>query len=78
MAGGEIDRIESLAGTTREEVLDRARTDARNQAIDAGADPSTVRIVDEENIPLSHLPGGTASRIRVRAVGDIILEGALQ
>ena len=78
MAGGEIDRIESLAGTTREEVLDRARTDARNQAIDAGADPSTVRFVDEEDIPLSHLPGGTASRIRVRAVGDIILEGALQ
>ncbi|WAM19202.1 hydantoinase/oxoprolinase family protein [Rhodococcus sp. JS3073] len=77
MAGGEIDRIDSLANTTRDDVLERARSDARERAVAAGADPKTVRIVDEEDIPLSHLPEGIATRVRVRAVGDMILEGAL-
>ncbi|MBU8828275.1 hydantoinase/oxoprolinase N-terminal domain-containing protein [Mycolicibacterium goodii] len=77
MAGGEVDRIESLAGTSRDDVLIRARVDARDRAVTAGADPATVRIVDEEDIPLSHLPGGTAIRVRVRAVGDMQLKGAL-
>ncbi|MBF6271587.1 hydantoinase/oxoprolinase N-terminal domain-containing protein [Nocardia farcinica] len=77
MAGGEVDRIEPLAGTSREEILACARADAHQRAVAAGADPDTVRVIDEEYTPLSHLPGGVATRVRVRAVGDMRLEGAL-
>jgi hypothetical protein len=33
-----------------------------------------VRIVEVEEIPLAYLPGN-ASRVRARAVGDLVLEG---
>lgn len=77
MAGGEVDRIESLAGTSSEAIMAQARADAQERTVTAGADPDAVRIIDEEYIPLSHLPGGTAARVRVRAVGDMRLEGAM-
>ena len=44
----------------------------RAKAIDAGADPATVQIVDVEDVPLAYLPGN-ATRIRVKAVGDLAL-----
>lgn len=71
---GEVDRIFSLTGTTREAAMAAAREEARAEAIAAGAVPGSVRVVDEEDIPLAHLPGGTALRIRVRVLGDLDLE----
>ena len=68
--GGEIDRIYSLGGLTREVALDEAKREACQRAIDAGAEPATVEIVDVEQIPLAYLPG-SAIRIRVKAVGDL-------
>ena len=44
----------------------------REKAIAAGADPATVQIVDVEDVPLTYLPGN-ATRIRVKAVGDLTL-----
>ena len=69
--GGEVDRIFSLAGRDRGAVLEEAHEQARQRAIAAGADPASVRIVDAEDVPLSHLPEGTALRVRVKAVGEM-------
>ncbi|WP_433334505.1 hydantoinase/oxoprolinase family protein [Spirillospora sp. CA-294931] len=74
--GGEVDRVYSLAGSSREEALRLAREDAFERAVAAGAIAATVRIVDEEDVPLAHLPDGTATRIRVRAVGDSMVTDA--
>ena len=71
--GGECDRIFSLEGATRDEVLDKAKEEARQRAIAAGASLGTLEIVDVEEVPLAYLPGN-AIRIAVKAVGD--LEGA--
>ncbi|MFF4776066.1 hydantoinase/oxoprolinase N-terminal domain-containing protein [Microtetraspora fusca] len=68
--GGEVDRVFSGA---RETVLDEARAEAVSRAERAGARPGSVRIVDVEEIPLAYLPGN-ATRVRVKAVGDLDLE----
>lgn len=68
--GGEVDQVFSGA---REAVLDGARDEAVSRAERAGARTGSVRIVEVEEIPLAYLPGG-ATRVRVRAVGDLDLE----
>jgi N-methylhydantoinase A/oxoprolinase/acetone carboxylase beta subunit len=65
---GEIDRVFSLEEKGREEVLKQAKEIAIKEAIEAGADPKTVEIVDIEEIPLAYLPGN-AIRIRAKAAG---------
>jgi hypothetical protein len=55
-------------------VLDAARQEATDRAIAAGATPGSVAIVDVEEIPIAYLPGN-ATRIRVRAVGDLGTDG---
>lgn len=69
---GEIERIFSLDELTREQALEMAREMARQEAIRAGAHPETVEIVDVIEVPLAYLPGN-ATRIRVRAAGDLAL-----
>ena len=49
-----------------------AKAEATAKAVEAGADPETVQIVDVEDVPLAYLPGN-ATRIRVKAVGDLAL-----
>jgi N-methylhydantoinase A/oxoprolinase/acetone carboxylase beta subunit len=73
--GGEVDRVFSLAEGSREEALAQARTEACEQAVRAGADAGSVRIVDVDEVPLAYLPGN-ATRIRVKAVGDLVPEGS--
>ena len=43
---------------------------ARDNAIAAGADPTTLKTIEREDLPLAYLPGN-AVRARVRVVGDI-------
>jgi N-methylhydantoinase A/oxoprolinase/acetone carboxylase beta subunit len=74
-AGGEVDHVYSLDGTSREAVLAEARADAIAKAIAAGATPNTVEIVEVDELPLTYLPGN-AIRFRVKAVGELSL-GAL-
>jgi len=69
---GETDRVYSLEKLNRAEALDDARREATDRAIAAGADPQTVAIVDVDDVPLAYLPGN-ATRIRVKAVGDLAL-----
>jgi N-methylhydantoinase A/oxoprolinase/acetone carboxylase beta subunit len=71
--GGEVDRIVALEGTTREAALDAAKDEALEKAVAAGAAREAVRIVDVEDVPIAYLPGN-ATRIKVKAVGDLDLE----
>ena len=68
--GGEVDRVFSLEGLSRDDALDEAKREATGKAVAAGADPETTHIVDVEEVPLAYLPS-SATRIRVKAVGDL-------
>src|SRR5438445_4833861 len=70
--GGEVDRVFSLVGLNRDQALEEAKNEANSKAVAAGADPTTIRVVDVEDIPLSYLPGN-AVRVRVKAIGDLFL-----
>ncbi len=70
--GGEVDRIYSLEGTSRDAVLDGAKKEAADHAVKAGASAGSVKIVDIEEVPLAYLPG-SATRMRVKAVGDLVI-----
>jgi N-methylhydantoinase A/oxoprolinase/acetone carboxylase beta subunit len=65
---GEADQI--FRDHSRDEALARARTLAEAMAVEAGADPATLTVVEVEDLPLAYLPGNSL-RTRVRVVGDI-------
>ncbi len=71
--GGEVDRVFSLEGMGREQALDEAKSQAIEKAVAAGADAQTVQIVEVEEVPLAYLPS-SATRIRVKAVGNLVVE----
>ncbi|MBN2909896.1 hydantoinase/oxoprolinase family protein [Polycladomyces sp. WAk] len=66
--GGQVDRIYSLADQSRDQALAEAEETARADAVQAGADPSRLQVVEVEEIPLAYLPGN-AVRIRVKVAG---------
>ncbi|MFF2327327.1 MULTISPECIES: hydantoinase/oxoprolinase N-terminal domain-containing protein [unclassified Streptomyces] len=72
--GGEVDRVYSVVPQQRDAVLDEARQEAMDRAVAAGARPGSVEIVDVEEVPLAYLPGN-ATRVRVKAVGELSLGG---
>ncbi len=72
---GEVDRVYTLADISREDALADAKKRAEDAAVAAGASRDTLEIVDVEDVPLAYLPGN-ATRVRVKAVGDLSLEGA--
>ena len=65
---GEVDQI--FHDISREEAIERAREAAEEKAIRAGANPSTIKLVEVEDLPLAYLPGNSL-RTRVRVVGDV-------
>ncbi len=65
---GEVDQI--FQNLTRDEALDRAQRLAEDKAVSAGADPTTLKVVEVEDLPIAYLPGNSL-RTRVRVVGDI-------
>ena len=67
---GEVDRIFSLDGLSREEALEAARKEATDKAIAAGAKPDSIELLDKEDVPLAYLPGN-ATRIRLKVVGEM-------
>ena len=71
--GGEVDRVFSVEGMTRDAVLETAKQEACERAVAAGAKKDTVKIVDVEDVPLAYLPGN-ATRVRVKAVGDLAMQ----
>ncbi|MGH3705764.1 MAG: hydantoinase/oxoprolinase family protein, partial [Agromyces sp.] len=68
--GGEIDKVYAIEPGRREEALAAVRAEAVDKAIAAGASPRSVAIVDFDEVPIPYLPGN-ATRIRVKAVGDL-------
>jgi N-methylhydantoinase A/oxoprolinase/acetone carboxylase beta subunit len=60
---------------SRQQALDDARQEAVERAVAAGASPSTVEIVDFDELPIPYLPGN-AIRIRAKAVGDLDIRKA--
>jgi len=71
--GGMVDRIFPVEPGQRRAVLDAAKQEAVDRAIAAGAKPGSVRVVEVDEVPLAYLPGN-ATRIRVKAVGDLQVE----
>ncbi|WP_257350688.1 hydantoinase/oxoprolinase family protein [Pseudalkalibacillus decolorationis] len=67
---GQVERIFSIDEFGREKTLELAKGMARQEAINAGADPDELQIVDLEDIPLAYLPGN-ATKIRVKAAGAL-------
>jgi len=67
---GEIEKIFSLEKMSREEAVNTAKALATDQAIEAGAQPDTIEVVDLEDIPLAYLPGNV-TRIRIKVAGDL-------
>lgn len=54
----------------RDEALTKARVDAVELAVAAGAIRETVEIIDVEDVPLQYYPGNTA-RVKIKAAGDL-------
>jgi N-methylhydantoinase A/oxoprolinase/acetone carboxylase beta subunit len=66
---GEVDQV--FTGVDRDDAIEDATGIARERAVDAGADPATLDVIEVEDLPLAYVPGG-ALRVRVRVVGDAI------
>ncbi|MET0533475.1 MAG: hydantoinase/oxoprolinase family protein, partial [Steroidobacter sp.] len=73
--GAEVDRIAMYDRQNRSEVLQSIEKEAAAQAVAAGADAGTVRLVDVEETFLSYLPGNTV-QIRAKVVGDLAVAAA--
>ncbi|UKZ83174.1 hypothetical protein TrVFT333_010979 [Trichoderma virens FT-333] len=69
---GEVDTVEILEGKTEKDVLDAACARAINMAIEKGASPDDVRIVEINKMPLQYM-SQTTIRIQVRAVGKLAI-----
>jgi N-methylhydantoinase A/oxoprolinase/acetone carboxylase beta subunit len=67
---GQVERVYSLSEISRADAMEQAKETAIRDAVEAGADPATVTIVDVEDVPLAYLPGN-AVRIRVKAAGTL-------
>lgn len=64
---GTVDVIKVMEGLNEEDVVNSVCEEAKQRAIDAGADPATVKVIELDNMPLQYVQM-RASRIVVRAV----------
>ncbi len=67
---GQVERVYSLDSGSRDEAIADCTAAAIDRATAAGADPATIEVVDVEEVPLTYVPSN-ATRVRVKAVGDI-------
>jgi N-methylhydantoinase A/oxoprolinase/acetone carboxylase beta subunit len=67
---GETDRVFAYEATGREAALEKAKAEAGERAVEAGANPDTLEILELEELPLAYMPGG-AVRIRVKMAGEL-------
>lgn len=68
--GGEVDQIYVYSQVGRDNALAAARKLALSRAVEAGADPATLEIVDIDEVPIDYVPG-QAVRVRVKATGNL-------
>ncbi len=67
---GQVERVYSLDSESRTDSIADCTAAAIERAGAAGADPATVEVVEVEEVPLTYVPSN-ATRVRVKAVGDI-------
>jgi N-methylhydantoinase A/oxoprolinase/acetone carboxylase beta subunit len=67
---GSVDGVFDVAGKGRDAVVEEVKAKAIAEAVRAGAEESTVSIVELDEIPLAYLPSN-AVRFRVKAVGEL-------
>lgn len=67
---GEVDRIFSLENQSREDALHQSQESAFSVALQAGADPDSLELIEIEELPLAYLPGN-AVRVKAKAVGRL-------
>ncbi|KAL6699660.1 hypothetical protein J3F84DRAFT_189134 [Trichoderma pleuroticola] len=67
---GEVDTVEILGDKKEKDVLDAACARAISLAVEKGASPDDVRIVEVNKMPLQYM-SQTTIRIQVRAVGKL-------
>ncbi|KIX01409.1 uncharacterized protein Z518_09135 [Rhinocladiella mackenziei CBS 650.93] len=67
---GQIDVVKVLEGLDEEKVVEDVCSEAKKLAIDAGADPESVKIVTIENMPLQYVQM-RATRLIIRAAGTL-------
>ena len=67
---GTYEQLIDYDKTPRDEALAKARAEAVELAVAAGAVRETVEIIDAEDVPLQYYPGNTA-RVKIKAAGDL-------
>jgi N-methylhydantoinase A/oxoprolinase/acetone carboxylase beta subunit len=70
MVSGRVDKLYDVPGLGRDAAVQLAKDDARALAIEAGADPDRIEIVEVIELPMTHMKAG-AVQIKVRAVGPV-------
>ena len=54
----------------REQALEKAKNEAIEMAVNAGAKRETVEIIEVEDVPLAYYPGNTC-RVKVKSAGEL-------
>ena len=67
---GTYEQLIDYDKTPREEALEKAKAEAAELAVAAGAIRETVEIIDAEDVPLQYYPGNTV-RVKIKAAGDL-------
>jgi N-methylhydantoinase A/oxoprolinase/acetone carboxylase beta subunit len=67
---GSYEKLIDYDKLPREEALAQAKKEAVLMAVEAGAAPETVEIIDVEDVPLAYYPGNT-SRVKIKAAGEL-------
>lgn len=70
LVSGQVDRVVRLDPGERERVVESLGEEAKDRAVQAGADPESVRVVELDEIPLTYLTG-SPTRVRARAAGPM-------
>ncbi|MBS4219480.1 hydantoinase/oxoprolinase family protein [Bacillus sp. FJAT-49711] len=69
---GTVERIYTLENRSHQEILEEAKAEAIQTAIDAGANRDKIDIIQLEDFPLAYLPGN-AILVRVKAAGPLFV-----
>ena len=68
--GGQVERVYSLEQYGREQAVADCSAAAVQRAVAAGAEPSSVEVVEIDEVPLAYVPSN-ATLVRVKAVGNL-------
>ena len=68
--GGRVERVYALEQTGREQAIADCSAAAVARAVAAGADPSSVEVVEIDEVPLTYVPSN-ATLVRVKAIGNL-------